>query len=257
MGGLPFVKIINTHSCRGYAGLWGLSLHTVSKIRLSENICNHEMCPGFQLEGDTETRCLHLALQAASFASVASLQLELNTCPDRLTASAVCVCVIMSVFLWVCVCVFEGLTLAVAQVLDLDAFLLLTGRLLYLAGVVIGTAVWGAHRVEADVGTVDVANTPAKHENHIRAVKKTPKKQKKNVLAFYVLVVLSSKINEIWNINENESIFIPQRLLCVCVCFTVRDGDWKFAQGLKMRQEKKKKPTTYRLHSVRMLDHAW
>lgn len=60
----------------------------------------------------------------------------------------------------VCVCVFVTLTLAVAQVLDLDAFLLLTGRLLHLAGVVIGTTVRGTHRVEADVGAVDVANTP-------------------------------------------------------------------------------------------------
>lgn len=57
--------------------------------------------------------------------------------------------------------VCAGLTLAVAQVLDLDALLLLTGRLLHLAGVVIGTTVGGTHRVEADVGTVDVANTPA------------------------------------------------------------------------------------------------
>ena len=71
-----------------------------------------------------------------------------------------CVCV--------CVCVFVTLTLAVAQVLDLDAFLLLTGRLLHLAGVVIGTSVRGTHRVEADVGAVDVANTPAERQNHIR-----------------------------------------------------------------------------------------
>lgn len=53
-----------------------------------------------------------------------------------------------------------SLTLAVAQVLDLDAFLLLTGCLLHLAGVVIGTAIRGTHWIEADVGTVDVAHAP-------------------------------------------------------------------------------------------------
>lgn len=60
--------------------------------------------------------------------------------------------------------VLVALTLAVTQVLDLDALLFLTGRFLHLAGVVIGTAVRGAHRVEADVGAVDVANTPAERE---------------------------------------------------------------------------------------------
>lgn len=54
----------------------------------------------------------------------------------------------------------QCLTLAAAQVLDLDALLLLTGRLLHLAGVVVGMAVRGAHRVEADVAAVDVANAP-------------------------------------------------------------------------------------------------
>lgn len=56
---------------------------------------------------------------------------------------------------------FLALTLAVAQVLDLDTFLLLTGLLLHLAGVVIGTTIRGTHRVEADVGTVNVADAPA------------------------------------------------------------------------------------------------
>lgn len=37
--------------------------------------------------------------------------------------------------------VFVTLTLAVTQVLDLNALLFLTGRFLHLAGVVIGTAV--------------------------------------------------------------------------------------------------------------------
>lgn len=37
--------------------------------------------------------------------------------------------------------VFVALTLAVTQVLDLNALLFLTGRFLHLAGVVIGTAV--------------------------------------------------------------------------------------------------------------------
>lgn len=60
--------------------------------------------------------------------------------------------------------VLVPLTLAVTQVLDLDALLFLAGRLLHLAGVVIGTAVWGAHRVEADVRAVDVANAPAERE---------------------------------------------------------------------------------------------
>lgn len=60
--------------------------------------------------------------------------------------------------------VLVALTLAVTQVLDLNALLFLTGRFLHLAGVVIGTAVRGAHRVEADVGAVDVANTPAERE---------------------------------------------------------------------------------------------
>lgn len=60
--------------------------------------------------------------------------------------------------------VLERLTLAVAQVFDLDALLLLTGCLLHLAGVVVGAAVGGAHRVEAYVGTVDVANTPEVEE---------------------------------------------------------------------------------------------
>lgn len=54
--------------------------------------------------------------------------------------------------------------MAVTQVLDLNALLFLTGRFLHLARVVIGTAVGGAHRVEADVGAVDVANTPAERE---------------------------------------------------------------------------------------------
>lgn len=56
-------------------------------------------------------------------------------------------------------------------------------------------------------------------------------------------------MNEIWNINENESILIPERLMCVFDCEGHRP---KFVQGLKMRQKKKQ----YSLHSVRMLDHA-
>lgn len=73
----------------------------------------------------------------------------------------------------VCVCLFAVcLTLAVAQVLDLDALLLLTGRLLHLAGVVIGATVRGAHRVEADVGAVDVANAPGWARNPVRALKR-------------------------------------------------------------------------------------
>lgn len=56
------------------------------------------------------------------------------------------------------------LTLAVTQEIDLDALLFLTGRLLHLAGVVIGTTVWGTHWVETDVGTVDVADAPAEPE---------------------------------------------------------------------------------------------
>lgn len=122
-----------------------------------------------QLENDTDSCCLHLALQAASLALVASLQ-HLDTCSDRQIDAfpGVCVnaCVCYCAFRIQCVCgrVFESLTLAAAQVLDLDAFLFLTGRLLHLAGVVVRMAIWGAHRVEADVGTVNVANTPKEQE---------------------------------------------------------------------------------------------
>lgn len=56
--------------------------------------------------------------------------------------------------------VCDGRTLAAAQVLDFDALLLLTGRLLHLAGVVVGAAVGGTHRVEAYVRAVDVADAP-------------------------------------------------------------------------------------------------
>lgn len=63
-----------------------------------------------------------------------------------------------SISVWEFLC--ESRTLAVAQVLDFDALLLLTGRLLHLARVVVGATVWGTHRVEADVGTVDVADAP-------------------------------------------------------------------------------------------------
>lgn len=76
--------------------------------------------------------------------------MALNTCPV-FACPSVCVCVLTL-----------RLTLAVAQVLDLDALLLLTRRLLHLAGVVVGAAVGGAHWVEADVRTVDVAHTPGR-----------------------------------------------------------------------------------------------
>lgn len=100
-----------------------------------------------QLEGDIAPRCLHLALHAASFAFTASVQPEVNTCPGSQIDGFHCVCVCEGVVVSfragvsTPVCVFVGLTLAVAQVLDLDAFLLLTGRLLHLAGVVIGMTI--------------------------------------------------------------------------------------------------------------------
>lgn len=53
------------------------------------------------------------------------------------------------------------ITLAVAQVFNLDPLLLLTRRLLHLAGVVIGMAIRGANWVEADVGAVNVTHAPA------------------------------------------------------------------------------------------------
>lgn len=121
-----------------------------------------------ELEGAIESCCLHLALQAAS----PWPHFNFKWTPARRADGFRCVCegavVSLRANVRACVCVrvrvFVGLTLAVAQVLDLDAFLLLTGRFLHLAGVVIGTTVWGTHWVEADVGTVDVADTPTEQE---------------------------------------------------------------------------------------------
>lgn len=67
----------------------------------------------------------------------------------------------------VCVCLC---TVAVAQVCDLDPLLSLTRGLLYLTGVVIGTAVRSTHRVETDVGTVDVTHTPKERRDSLLCV---------------------------------------------------------------------------------------
>lgn len=164
MGGLPFSKIINIHSREGYVGFWGLSLHTIPKY-------DWIYLQSWNVAGTAAAARYRITPSAFSFASCLICLHGLTSTrsehlPDRLTASSVRVKVLLCLLEWqsVCVCVFVGLTLAVAQVLDLDAFLLLTGRLLHLAGVVIGTTVWCTHRVEADVGTIDVANTPAEQE---------------------------------------------------------------------------------------------
>lgn len=75
-----------------------------------------------QLEGDAESGCLHLAHKLPHLPTWPHFNLLSEHLLDRQ-------------------CVFVALTLAAAQVLDLDAFLLLTGCLLHLAGVVIGTTV--------------------------------------------------------------------------------------------------------------------
>lgn len=90
-----------------------------------------------------------------------------------------------------------------AQVLDLDALLLLTRRLLHLAGVVVGAAVGGAHWVEADVRAVDVAHAPGRR----REKKKNPIRGARPLI--YQLCRDEKKINGIWNISGNKSVFIP------------------------------------------------
>ena len=61
---------------------------------------------------------------------------------------------------------------------------------------------------------------------------------------FYLLGVLRYKMNEIWNINKNESIFIPERLfVCVCV-FDCEGHRRKSVQGLKNEEEREKKRST-------------
>lgn len=56
--------------------------HYSTFIELIGTIFNYKVWLELQLEKDTDSCCLHLALQAASFALMASLQ-HLNTCSDR------------------------------------------------------------------------------------------------------------------------------------------------------------------------------
>lgn len=106
--GLPFSEIINIHSSGGYVGLWGLSLHTIPHKCDWLKLCLiTKTWLEVQLERDTESSCLHLALQAASFAPMASLQ-HLNTCSDRQidTFPSACkvLCVLLCLLKSSCVC---------------------------------------------------------------------------------------------------------------------------------------------------------
>lgn len=107
-----------------------------------------------------------------------------------------------------------------AQVLDLDALLLLTGCLLHLAGVVIGTTIWGAHWVEADVGTVDVADTPNEQNKYPCYSKPSDYQSQK-------LKIMKTEIL----IKVREFLFWKRCFVCLAA------GD-KFIRGLKVRQEK-------------------
>lgn len=107
-----------------------------------------------------------------------------------------------------------------AQVLDLDALLLLTGCLLHLAGVVIGTTIWGAYWVEADVGTVDVADTPNEQNKYPCYSKPSDyQSQKSKIMKTEILIKM------------RESLFWKRCFVCLAA------GD-KFIQGLKVRQQK-------------------
>lgn len=153
---------------------------------------------------------------------MASLQ-HLNTCSDRQIDAFPSVCEVLCVLscLLESVCVCECLTLAAAQVLDLDAFLFLTGRLLHLAGVVVGMAIWGTHWVKADVGTVDVANTPKEQEMMLE-------QQTSSHFVYYLCQDVKLMRSEI---QLKISILVLERHMGVF------DTDWNLLQGLKTRQK--------------------
>jgi len=199
-----------------------------------------------QLEADTESRCLHLALQAASFAPTASLQLEANTCSGRQTDSPRCVCEGVVVSFRVSACMHVCLS----WVSDLGSGPGTWPRCAPVSDRTPPSPDRGCHRSDRLRRTPGwswcgssrcCTHTYKRRRNHNRVV---------NFLIFYSLLMSRSKINQIWNINENQSIFIPERRVCVCVCvceFDCERHTTEFIQGLKMRQKKNNKQHTSNL----------